>query len=125
MYSRRVARPRWLRAVLSLWALWFGVAITEPAGLAACPMHSGPTGAMVDHAAHGHHHESHPSHHDHCSCLGACCACPTATLPTAPTVVVSEPQEAETVAPVARVEVPRAESSEFLHPFASGPPVVA
>jgi len=124
MYSRRVTRPRWIRAVLSLWALWFGVAITEPAGLAACPMHGGAAGAMMDHAAH-HHHDSQPGHHDQCSCLGACCACTTATLPTAPTVEIVEVAVAGAPVPVVRAELPRAESAEYLHPFASGPPVVA
>lgn len=34
-------RPVWLRTLTALWGIWFATALTEPAGLLACPMHSG------------------------------------------------------------------------------------
>lgn len=34
-------RPLWFRALIALWGIWFTTALTEPAGLFACQMHSG------------------------------------------------------------------------------------
>ncbi len=40
-------RPGWYRAFLALWGLWFTTALTEPAGILACAMHSGVPGAAL------------------------------------------------------------------------------
>jgi hypothetical protein len=34
-------RPWYVRGLAALWSLWLVVVLTEPAGLAACPMHNG------------------------------------------------------------------------------------
>lgn len=34
-------RPVWFRVLITLWGIWFTTALTEPAGLFACAMHSG------------------------------------------------------------------------------------
>lgn len=44
-------RPLWLRALITLWGVWFTTALTEPAGLFACQMHSGMNAAHATHAA--------------------------------------------------------------------------
>lgn len=39
-------RPLWFRALISLWGIWFTTALIEPAGMLACPMHSGVAGVV-------------------------------------------------------------------------------
>lgn len=46
-------RRLWLRALLALWGLWFTAAISEPAGLFVCAMHSGTAGMQMGGHAHG------------------------------------------------------------------------
>ena len=37
-------RPAWFRVLTALWGIWFTTALVEPAGVLACPMHSGHAG---------------------------------------------------------------------------------
>jgi hypothetical protein len=49
-------RPIWFRALITLWGIWFATALTEPAGLLACPMHSGLGQFMATAAMPAHQH---------------------------------------------------------------------
>lgn len=146
-------RPVWLRALLTLWGVWFATALAAPAGLMACPMHGGiPVAASSEGggasvgdnstAAHEHHVDTAPveasSHiaqplstdapaqeHSHqCSCLGQCCAMAIDALGA----------HEEPLPAVARVSVPQvarptmvthfATLIKYGRPFANGPPTV-
>ena len=54
-------RPVWFRVLIALWGVWFSTALVEPAGLLACPMHSGMAGVTATHADPSAHagHETH------------------------------------------------------------------
>ena len=88
--------------MISLWAIWFATALTEPAGLFACPKHSGisaPVASPVTPDVAGpavvHQHgpvadqsvrdatSKAPERSDHscCTCLGQCCTMAPAMLP--------------------------------------------
>jgi hypothetical protein len=45
-------RPFWFRCLVALWGVWFATALTEPAGLLACPMHSGLSAVAAGHGSH-------------------------------------------------------------------------
>ncbi len=46
-------RPLWFQALITLWGVWFTTALTEPAGLFACQMHSGMNNGHGVHATQG------------------------------------------------------------------------
>ena len=128
--------------MISLWAIWFATALTEPAGLFACPMHSGIAAAAADGEASAdagpavaHHHATDaaqaatdatsqaPERSDHscCTCIGQCCTMAPAMLPDAPFVLplgLSRQAQMRAHAPPSRVR----QAVDHQLPFANAPP---
>ncbi len=58
-------RPVWLRVLIALWGVWFATALTEPAGIMACPQHSGLESVGIPHGGmHGSKPAAMPMSHD-------------------------------------------------------------
>lgn len=142
-------RPVWLRALTALWGIWFATALTEPAGLLACPMHSGQSAmasatvaqddlAPADHErAAGNDHAGHgsaqslagesapaPAGHHSCTCLGQCCTMAIDALAERADVLLPAPASR-----VIRTRLPAvvafvATPVEHSRPFANGPPAL-
>ena len=128
--------------MISLWAIWFATALTEPAAIFACPMHSGITAAASAREALAnagpadvHHHAedadqsasdatspvSERKDHSCCTCLGQCCTMAPAMLRAEPftlSVRIARQTAARGHALTARVPLPVAHRL----PFANGPP---
>lgn len=117
------------RVVAAMLAVWFAIAVAEPAALHTCPMHDGV-------GAHGAHGAAGPSEHaDHgtpersssrqCTCLGDCVGVAIAALPAIPPrmhvpAAVSRQRTLPATEPDALPAAPG-----LLLPFANGPPGVA
>jgi hypothetical protein len=144
-----VIRPVWLRALTALWGIWFATALTEPAGLLACPMHSGQTAmasgavthdnsapaahaSMAGDARAGHgstptvagNSAPAPADHHSCTCLGQCCSMAIDALSEGADVLL--PMQASRIirtprpTAVAHIATP----VEHSRPFAIGPPAL-
>lgn len=117
------------RAPRVLYALWLVVAITQPAGAHACPVHDR---ALVDAmAAHGmtmsmpHTGHDMPAQGDHsheqCHCLGDCCAGVATPLPSVATRIPA-PASLLAEAPIPALVEHSFESPARLLPPATAPP---
>lgn len=136
----------WLRALISVWGIWFATALTEPAGFFACPQHHGAVVAVANDgpvdSAHDHHassgqtggaslsesaqlsdpDSSTPAEHSCCTCLSQCCT-------MTPAVAADCGQALEH--PVARASAPEPFAQKHFVPlrvahalpFANGPPL--
>lgn len=113
-----------------LFALWLVVAMTQPAGAQACPVHD--RALLEAMSAHGMpmalmHHAEHemPPHSGHsgaqCHCLGDCSATIATPLPSVAITVPAATSVRAESAPPARVEQPF-ESPARLLPPATAPP---
>ena len=65
IHTSSVRHPTWYRVLIALWGIWFTTALTEPAGIMACPMHSGMPHGVTSHGVTSHGVSSHgvTSHH--------------------------------------------------------------
>jgi hypothetical protein len=123
LYFAHVRMNAWFRALLAVWGLWFTAALSEPAGLHTCPMHSGHAIAQAS-GAHGsaeHAGHSAPSHHSKdCTCLGLCCAASILSprVSIQPAVVSVQPETATFSPDRAAPRIVRAHTL----PFANAPP---
>ncbi|HVX42225.1 MAG TPA: hypothetical protein VHB25_21870 [Gemmatimonadaceae bacterium] len=130
-------RPVWYRALTAIWALWFAVALIEPAGIHQCPVHGAAgadmagMGAMAGMAnmdmagmsmAHDQTPPGHQSQHPlHCCCLSTGCSAP-AFVPSAPSGELADRIVARSHEPsFADVPSPLIDRAHAL-PFANGPP---
>ena len=122
-------RPAWLRAFVTLWAIWLQAALLDPGSFDRCPEHAryataGQPVAHAGHAAHASHEHGAPTEHhgQHaCTCLGACCCAAPVALPATNVespVITTVDHAPIRVADVAVVPAIRPHSL----PFANGPP---
>lgn len=127
-------RPVWFRALTALWALWFAVALIEPAGIHQCPVHgsvaASDMGGMAGMAgmdmggmamSHDAAQPGDGSHHAaQCTCLSQCCSAPV-FVPPARTALPEHAIAAASPARFADVTAPLLERAHVL-PYANGPP---
>lgn len=118
-------RRPFTRVFASVFALWFAVALVEPALLHACPVHdtaASPTQAAAHaHAGHEAAPSSQPSAGEHCLCLGDCAHATALGLPSVVTRLdarVSAQERDPGLPDYAYVPV----AAAHVIPFANGPP---
>jgi hypothetical protein len=128
-------RALWSRVFAGVWALWFAVALTEPAGLHACPMHgvahgldpasAGAHGAAMHHGggADGASHSVPGSHHLTCTCIGACCAAAVSVFPPSAAVAIAETIVRASPATHVVPTTHRPSEPEHARPPSQGPPL--
>jgi hypothetical protein len=143
-----VRHPLWIRSLITLWGIWFATALTEPAGVLACPLHggaghhttSGPVAdASSEHGSHSQHlarastahtdasaTESPAPEPGHaCSCLGDCCSATPAqvadVLDPPPLAVLGLRGQLA----FARGILGASTQRDHALPFAIGPPIAA
>ena len=122
-------RPLWMRVVTAMWAVWLGVALSQPMALHPCATQSsaqmanmpgmgGASGADLAH--HGT-----PSHDAGkcCMCLRDCCCAPPVLAPSHSTADVPTARAAvhEAVVHACDTRGPAIAAPHSL-PFANGPP---
>jgi hypothetical protein len=111
-------------------ALWIAVALVEPPGMHACPMHNPDVSQVAgDGGAHGHHAPAEPDDNGghgahHCLCLGDCAGATTGLAAVPETVVAATPVPAAVPLQAPPAHAPFTRGGLVL-PFANGPPRVS
>ena len=122
-------RHRWSRACSAFLAVWFALVVVEPAAFHSCSMHGGQHGTPAAASVAGHEHHADASEHaptpdsakQYCTCLGDCSGASRWGLP-------AHPVAQWTLDVLAARELVALESaytpvtSDFILPFANGPP---